>query len=125
MRKEGQQGNGSRILVRRYLMELWKEWKWLRKLFRPINIRLIEARKAAFLENKQKSGNSSKRVLHEMVEGLRELMDLADSYDEDSRATAFFQDSSENIKTDSSSEAEFKDVVHALADIHANDGSYF
>ncbi len=85
------------------------------KCLKPINFKVIAAKKAAFLENKQKSGDSSQRVLHEMVEGLQELMDLADSDEEDSTATAFFQDSSENIKTDFSSEADVKDVGHALA----------
>ncbi len=93
------------------------------KSFKPFNFRFIAARKSAFLENKQKSGNSSKRVLHEMIEGLQELMDLADSDDEDSTATAFFQDSSENIETNPSSEADVKDVGHALADFHADDDS--
>ena len=95
------------------------------KCFKPINFKVIAARKAAFLENKQKSGNSSKRVLHEMVEGLQKSMDLADSDDEDSTATAFFQDSSENIKTEPSSEADFEDVGHAFADIHVDDDSDF
>ena len=56
-----------------------------------------------------------------MVEGLQELMYLADIDGEDSIATAFFQDSSENIKTDSSSEADFKDVGYAFAVIYADD----
>ena len=60
-----------------------------------------------------------------MVDRLPELVDLADSEDEDSTAPAFFKDSSENIKTDSSSEADVKDVGHALADIYADDDSDF
>ncbi len=64
-------------------------------------------------------------MLHETAEGLKELMDLADSDDEHSTATAFFQDFSENIKTESSSEADVKDVGHAFAEIHADDDSGF
>ncbi len=72
-----------------------------------------------------KSGNSSKVVLHEMDNSLQELMGLDHSDDEDSTAIAFFHDSSENIKLDSSSEADVKDVSHALADMHAGDDSDF
>ncbi len=64
-------------------------------------------------------------MLHGMVEGLQEMMDLADNDDKNSTATAFFQDSSENIKTDPSSEADVEDVGQALADIHADDNSDF
>ncbi len=51
----------------------------------------------------QKSGSSTKRLLDEMVERLPELVDPADSDDEDSIATEFFQDLSR-------SEADEKDV---------------
>ncbi len=95
------------------------------KFFKPINFKVIAARKAAFLENKQESRNSCKRVLHEIVEVSQELMDLADSDDEDSTATAFFQDLSGNINTNSSSNSEVKDVGHALADISVDDDSDF
>ena len=64
-------------------------------------------------------------MLHETVEGLQELMNLADSDDKYSTATAFFEDSYGNINDCSSSEADVKGVGHALADIHIKDGSYF
>ncbi len=90
-----------------------------------MKFKISAARKAAFLENKQKTGNISRRVLHEIVEGLQELIDQAESDNKDSTATAFFQDSSENMKTDSVSEADVKDVGHALDNIHAHDESDF
>ena len=58
-----------------------------------------------------------------MDEGLQELVDLADSGDRDSTTTTFFQDSSASISTNSWSEADKKDVEHALADIHIDDES--
>ncbi len=39
------------------------------KCFKPINFEAIAARKAAFINKKQNGGSSSKRVLHELVEG--------------------------------------------------------
>ncbi len=76
------------------------------------------AREASFLENKQKRKNGTKRVLHEMVEGLQELMDIDNSDVDDSPATVFFHESAEN---GISSEEDMKDAGHALADINVDD----
>ena len=64
-------------------------------------------------------------MLQEMLEGLQELVDLADSDDEDSTAIAFFQDLSGNINNNSSSDYKLMDVGHALADISVDDDSDF
>ncbi len=66
------------------------------KCFQLINVKVIAARKASFLENKQKRRNGTRRKLHKMVEGLQELMDMDNSDADDSAATSFFHDSAEN-----------------------------
>ena len=52
-------------------------------------------------------------------------MDLPDSDDEDSTATAFLQYSSGIFNSNSSSEGDVKDIGHALAEIHFDDDSEF
>ena len=73
------------------MLEFWKEGTLPHKMFQPINFKTIAARKAAFLDNKQEGGSSSKRVLHELVEGLQEMMDMDNSDKEDSAVTAFLK----------------------------------
>ena len=61
------------------MLELWEIGHRHAKCFQPINFKVIAARKASFLENKQKKKNGTKRVLHEMAEGLQEQMDIDNS----------------------------------------------
>ncbi len=80
-------------------------------------LQAIAAKKASALENKQKGRNGTKQMLHGMVEGLQELMDLNNSDADDSFATAFIYDSAE---TEPSSEEDVKGDGHDLADLHVD-----
>ncbi len=93
------------------------------KCFKPFNFKVIAARKAAFQESKQKTWNSSERVLHELVEGLQDLIEMDDSEEDDYTATALFQDFSVNTNDYSTSERNVRDVGHTAADVVIDEGS--
>ncbi len=105
IRKEGQQGYVSGSEYDDSCWNCRKSGDRHAKCFQPINFKVIAARKASFLENKQKRRNGTMRVLHEMVEGLHELMDMDNSDADDSPATAFIHESAEN---DSSAERKYE-----------------
>ncbi len=62
-------------------------------------------------------------MLHEIAEVFKELMNLADSDDENYTASAFFTSSPGNIKTSPLSEADVKDVGRLLPDVHSDEGA--
>jgi len=73
------------------------------KCRKPLNPKAIALRKAKFFQKKRDSRNASKRVLHELVEGLEELFETGDSQLDEEYDTLFgAHDSDSDSDTESS-----------------------
>ncbi len=83
----------------------WNCWRTGHRHVRcrkPLNPAFLAARKAEFSEKEKKSRNGSKRALHELVQGLEDLLNI-ESTDIEAIASTYFGD-----KSDESSDTDYE-----------------